>query len=50
MRLVLYRNKHIPWNYSKFLNYGTERLFLKRMENRYQFIHDLLNKHFANQY
>lgn len=50
LRLVLYRSQNIPWNYSKFLNYGTERLFLKRMGNRYQFIHDLLNKHFANQY
>jgi GTPase SAR1 family protein len=50
LRLVLYWSKNIPWNYSKFLNYGTERLFLKRMENRYQFIHDLLNKHFSNQY
>ena len=28
LRFVLCRNNHIPWNYARFLNYATERLFL----------------------
>ncbi|MBD2184658.1 hypothetical protein H6S82_05975 [Planktothrix sp. FACHB-1355] len=35
------------WNYAKFLNYASERLFLQRIGGRYRFIHDLLREHFA---
>ncbi|MEH1811708.1 MAG: hypothetical protein V7K26_30785 [Nostoc sp.] len=36
-----------PWNYARFLDYCTERLFLQRVAGRYRFIHKLLQDHFA---
>nr|WP_322715963.1 NACHT domain-containing protein [Nostoc sp. ChiQUE02]MDZ8228818.1 NACHT domain-containing protein [Nostoc sp. ChiQUE02] len=47
LRLILYFNGYIPWNYARFLNYCTERLFLQRVGGRYRFIHKLLQDHFA---
>ncbi|WP_414585976.1 NACHT domain-containing protein [Scytonema sp. PCC 10023] len=47
LRLVLYRNGYIPWNYARFLNYCTERMLLQRVGGRYRFIHKLLQDHFA---
>ncbi|MEH2267911.1 MAG: hypothetical protein V7K68_05680 [Nostoc sp.] len=47
LRLVLYFNGCIPWNYARFLDYCTERLFLQRVGGRYRFIHKLLQDHFA---
>jgi predicted NACHT family NTPase len=47
LRLILYSNSYIPWNYARFLNYCTERLFLQRVGGRYRFIHKLLQDHFA---
>ncbi|OYD95161.1 hypothetical protein CDG77_10585 [Nostoc sp. 'Peltigera membranacea cyanobiont' 213] len=47
LRLVLYFNGYIPWNYSRFLDYCTERMLLQRVGGRYRFIHKLLQDHFA---
>ncbi|MBD2303222.1 NACHT domain-containing NTPase [Nostoc sp. FACHB-190] len=47
LRLILYHNGYIPWNYARFLNYCTERLFLQRVGGRYRFIHKLLQDHFS---
>ncbi len=47
LRLILYNNGYIPWNYARFLDYATERLFLQRVGGRYRFIHKLLQEHFA---
>lgn len=47
LRLILYRNGYIPWNYARFLDYCTERLLLQRVGGRYRFIHRLLQDHFA---
>lgn len=47
LRLVLYCDGYIPWNYARFLDYSTERLFLQRVGGRYRFIHKLLQDHFA---
>ena len=47
LRLILYFNGCIPWNYARFLDYCTERLFLQRVGGRYRFIHKLLQDHFA---
>jgi MFS family permease len=47
LRFILYRNGYIPWNYARFLDYCTERLFLQRVGGRYRFIHRLLHEHFA---
>ncbi|MGD1809655.1 hypothetical protein ACP6PL_30115 [Dapis sp. BLCC M126] len=47
LRIVLFSNGHIPWNYRRFLNYASSRLLLQRIGDRYQFIHHLLYKHFT---
>ncbi|MDY6802488.1 MAG: NACHT domain-containing protein [Cyanobacteriota bacterium] len=47
LRVVLCCYGNIPWNYSRFLDYATERLFLQKVGDRYQFIHEILQKHFA---
>jgi hypothetical protein len=50
LRVILWSSGYIPWNYAKFLNYCTERLFLQRVGGSYRFMHDLLRQHFANSY
>ncbi len=47
LRLILYCNGYIPWNYARFLDYCTERLFVQRVGGRYRFIHKMLQDHFA---
>jgi hypothetical protein len=47
LRFVLWHNGHIPWNYARFLDYATERIFLQRVGGGYIFIHRLLQEHFA---
>ncbi|MBD2180364.1 NACHT domain-containing protein [Planktothrix sp. FACHB-1355] len=47
-RLQKYQKGLIPWNYSRFLNYATERLLLQRIGKRYRFIHQLLQHYFAS--
>lgn len=36
LRLILWWNGYMPWNYAKFLDYATERGFLEREGGRYQ--------------
>ncbi|MGL5060842.1 MAG: NACHT domain-containing protein [Microcoleus sp.] len=48
MRLVLWSNGCIPWDYQSFLDVAVGRLLLQKAgDRRYRFIHDLLQKHFA---
>ncbi len=47
LRLVLFLSRAIPWDYARFLNYATERMFLQRVGGRYRFIHKLLQEHMA---
>lgn len=47
LRLLLYRDGYIPWNYARFLDYATERIFLQKVGGGYIFIHRLLLEHFA---
>ena len=47
LRLVLYREGVIPRDYVRFLNYATERIFLRRVGAGYVFIHRLLLEHLA---
>lgn len=47
LRLILYVNGAIPWNYAKFLDYATERIFLQKVGGGYIFVHRLLLEHFA---
>ncbi|NET05025.1 MAG: NACHT domain-containing protein [Symploca sp. SIO2B6] len=47
LRLILYFNNYIPWNYAHFLDYATERIFLQKVGGGYIFIHRMLLEHFA---
>ena len=47
LRLILYLQGHIPWNYARFLNYTTDRLFMQKVGGGYIFVHRMLMEHFA---
>ncbi|HEY9613417.1 AAA-like domain-containing protein, partial [Allocoleopsis sp.] len=47
LRLILYSNGHIPWNYAHFLDYATQLIFLQKVGGGYIFIHRLLLEYFA---
>jgi hypothetical protein len=47
LRLILYYQGYIPWNYARFLDYATERIFLQKVGGGYIFIHRMLLEHFA---
>lgn len=47
LRIILYRNGYIPWNYASFLNYAANRIFLRKVGGSYIFIHRMLQEHFA---
>ncbi len=38
----------MPWNYSRFLDYCAERIFLRKVGGGYIFVHRLLMEHFAS--
>ncbi|MEO0840001.1 MAG: NACHT domain-containing protein [Cyanobacteria bacterium J06643_5] len=50
LRIFLWSSGYIPWNYTEFLDYCTNRLFLQRVGGSYRFIHDFLRQHFAKKY
>ncbi|MBO3461985.1 effector-associated domain EAD1-containing protein [Aetokthonos hydrillicola Thurmond2011] len=50
LRVILWSSDYAPWNYAKFLDYCTDRLFLQRVGGGYRFMHDLLRQHFAKSY
>lgn len=47
LRTLLAAQKKLPWNYTRFLNYATSCHLLQRVNGRYQFIHELIQAHFA---
>ncbi len=47
LRSILYSNGFIPWNYARFLDYATERIFLQKVGGGYIFVHRSLLEHFA---
>lgn len=47
LRRILFRKGYAPWNYARFLDYATDRLFLQKVGGGYIFIHRLLMEHFA---
>ena len=49
LRFVLTILRYTPWNYSHFLDYAAERIFLRKVGGGYIFIHRLLMDHFAAQ-
>ncbi len=47
LRLILWKKGKITWNYARFLNYATARIFLQKVGGGYIFIHRRLRDHFA---
>lgn len=47
LRFKFYRLGYSPWNYARFLDYATERLFLQKVGGGYIFVHRMLLEHFA---
>ncbi len=47
LRLILWQNGDIPWNYARFLKYAAERRLIQQVGGRYRFIHDNLRKKFV---
>ena len=50
LRFLLALSGDIPWNLTRFLDYATERIFLRKVGGGYIFIHRLLQEHFAAMY
>ncbi|MCA1992017.1 MAG: NACHT domain-containing protein, partial [Coleofasciculus sp. S288] len=48
LRVILWWNRYIPWNYAQFLDYAAERIFLNKVGGGYIFTHRLLLEHFAS--
>lgn len=47
LRIILWLKGFTPWNYARFLDYATERIFLRKVGGGYIFIHRMLQEHFA---
>ncbi|EAW38033.1 serine/threonine-protein kinase [Lyngbya sp. PCC 8106] len=47
VRVILYINGSIPWNYARFLNEATRRVLMQKVGGGYIFIHRLLLEHLA---
>ena len=47
LRIILWVNGFIPWNYARFLDYATERILLQKVGGGYIFVHRMLMEHFA---
>ena len=50
IRFVLYKSGLGPWNYRKFLNYTSERMLMRQIGGRYQFIHGVVQDYFINRW
>ena len=47
LRVMLFRQGKMPWNYRRFLDYAAERLFLQKVGGGYVFVHRMLLEHFS---
>ena len=47
LRILLWRNDYAPLNYVRFLDYATERVFLRKVGGGYIFTNRLLMEYFA---
>jgi hypothetical protein len=47
LRFLLWSNDYAPLNYIRFLDYATERVFLRKVGGGYIFTHRLLMEYFA---
>jgi hypothetical protein len=50
LRFLMATTRQTPWRYVPFLDYATQRIFLRRPGGSYTFIHRLLRDHFAALY
>ena len=50
LRLLLWRKRFAPLRYVRFLDYATDRVFLRKVGGGYIFIHRMLMEHFAKLY
>ena len=48
LRFLLWWRGYLPWNTARFLDYATERIFLRKVGGGYIFIHRLLLEYFAS--
>jgi signal peptidase I len=44
LRLILWQDKFIPWNYADFLDSSTEKMMLQKSGGGYQFLHNILRR------
>ena len=47
LRVILWGRGYLPWNIAHFLDYCTERIFLRKVGGGYIFIHRTLLEYFA---
>ncbi|MEM7537312.1 MAG: NACHT domain-containing protein [Chloroflexota bacterium] len=47
LRFLLFYHSLTPWNYARFLDYTSERLFLRKVGGGYVFMHRMVLEHFA---
>ncbi|MGB7570339.1 MAG: hypothetical protein WBL87_01125, partial [Methanothrix sp.] len=47
LRMILWMDKKITWNYDDFLDYCVDRIFIQRVGGGYIFIHRLILEYFA---
>jgi hypothetical protein len=47
LRVILWLKGNISWNYARFLNYASDRIFLQKVGGGYIFVHRMLLEHFA---
>lgn len=48
LRWLLWRDKKMPWNYPRFLDYAAKRILLRKVGGGYMFVHRLLLEYFAS--
>ncbi len=48
LRIFIWLDNLMPWNYSQFLDYAAERFFLYKVGGGYMFIHNLPRNYFAS--
>lgn len=47
LRITLWRQGVIPWNYERFLDYASERKILQKTGGRYRFLHSFFENYFV---
>jgi NACHT domain len=50
LRIMLWYNGSIPWNYARFLNQVSQRQLMQHQGGRYRFTHNLLRDYLAQSY